>query len=78
VGDDIGTVRWFGESWGAPVNDPDTHVDTPTHRQCIECLRWIESDDQGMVIPTVPEIDPQGTVAYHRVCFFDVIGIPHE
>jgi hypothetical protein len=76
--DDIGTVRWFGESWHAPINDPRTRVDTPTNRQCIACYDWIESHNQGLVIPASPEIDPEGTVVYHKQCFFDEIGVPHD
>ena len=47
VDDDLGTVRWFGESWGAPINDPRSHVTTPVDERCIECLLLIKSDDQG-------------------------------
>jgi hypothetical protein len=74
--DDIGTVRWFGDSWGAPMNDPRARIDTPTHRQCLGCFRWIESDAQGVQIAASPEVAPEGTVVYHLDCFLEEIGVP--
>jgi hypothetical protein len=74
-GDDIGTVRWFGESWGAPVNDPRARVEAPITFNCMDCSKWIESDDSGFMI-----LDGLvgGYVAFHKDCFFDAIGVPHD
>ena len=69
--DDIGTVRWFGDSWGAPVNDPRARLESaPVHMNCIRCGIPIHSDDQGISIP-----GPDGYVAYHLGCFFEELGI---
>ena len=72
IDDDIGTTRWFGESWGAPVNDPRTHVETPTNERCLECLLWIRAGDQGFQIPGG---ETPGHVTFHKQCFFDAIGV---
>jgi hypothetical protein len=69
--DDIGTVRWFGESWHAPVNDPRARIETPTDQRCIECLLYLQSDDQGMRIPS-----GSGFAYFHKACFFAAIGVP--
>jgi hypothetical protein len=71
--EDIGTVRWFGDSWGAPINDPRTWVETPTNELCAECMKWIESDDSGIRIPGV---EASGYVSFHKKCFFHTIGVP--
>lgn len=68
--DDIGTVRWFGETWNAPVNDPRTHIDAPVGRECERCRRPIHPKDQGVTIPTHDQ-----RVVYHRNCFFAEMGI---
>lgn len=72
--DDIGTVRWFGESWRAPINDPRAEIPIPVGEQCIYCHLPIVSDDQGISVPG----PPTGRVVFHKDCFFDEIGVPHE
>lgn len=67
--DDIGTVRWFGESWGAPINDPRARIETPAAEKCIDCSRWIMNDDQGVRIPS------REFVYYHLDCFLRDIGV---
>lgn len=49
--EDIGTARWFGESWGAPCCIPDAHVDTPAGEGCQQCGADIEPGDQGTGCP---------------------------
>lgn len=70
--DDIGTVRWFGESWGAPANDPRTRIEAPVGL-CVECHLPISSDGQGVTIPS-----GEGRAIFHKICFFDVLGVPHD
>lgn len=52
---------WFGESWGAPVCDPDEHVETPFGAVCLWCDELVDEDDSGFVYAN-------GPVA-HRDCF---------
>lgn len=79
MSEDLGTVRWFGESWGAPVCDPRTHIETPVGMVCIghphlhnEQNRYagILSEDQGITMP-----GPDGErVAFHLDCWLHEIG----
>lgn len=66
---------WFGQSWGAPVCDPEDHVDTPVGKACIECLESIVSGDQGI---TMPLLLAEGSmiIAYHLDCYLRKIR-PH-
>lgn len=68
--DDIGTVRWFGQSWHAPINDPRAEVPVPTDHDCTYCHVPIVSDDSGVTIPS-----QDGRVVFHRTCFFKELGL---
>lgn len=72
--DDIGTTRWFGQSWHAPINDPRAEIPVPVDENCIYCHMPIRSDDAGLSVPG----PPTGQVVFHKECFFDEIGVPHE
>jgi hypothetical protein len=56
-------VNWFGESWGAPVCDPDTHIDTPTGT-CDWCSERIATDDAGVSLPYAMQV-----IHYHLNCW---------
>jgi hypothetical protein len=71
-----GTTRWFGPSWGAPVCDPRTHIDTPLLIQCIVCDEWFHFGDQGITTPASLSLSPMGYVGYHLHCFLREIGVP--
>ena len=75
MSDERGTVRWFGPSWGAPINDPRTHIETPLLIQCIGCDGWFHEGDQGITTAATPSIAPIGYVGYHLDCFRREIGI---
>lgn len=49
--DDLGTVRWFGRSWGAPINDPRAEIEVPVGAQCISCNVMFEDYHRGVRIP---------------------------
>lgn len=77
-GKPYGTLRWFGETWGAPVNDPVNHVETPVGMECAHgCDEPIVAGDRGV---TLPYTDGKSatTIAYHLWCWFKVVGVPHE
>ncbi len=80
-GEDPNHVRWFGESWGAPICDPDYHVPVPCGDVCLDCGRVIEVTDQGLILQfcyldpdtNEPRAEPR---AWHLDCFCDNVGIP--
>jgi hypothetical protein len=66
-------MMWFGESWGAPVCEPEQHTATPVGRICVECDNPVEDGDTGFVMP----VTNLGSLVYHRVCFLRTV-IPCE
>jgi hypothetical protein len=78
--EELGTVRWFGESWGAPVCDPRTHVDTPVGRPCAGHGHMhgplrpeaIEDGDQGVTVPWLGV--PRERLVYHLDCWLHEVG----
>lgn len=44
-------MKWFGQSWGAPICDPDEHCPTPVGERCARCLLPIGEREQGLIIP---------------------------
>jgi hypothetical protein len=71
--DPRGTVRWFGSTWFAPVNDLTTHVPTPVGETCSHCREPITEEDQGV---TVPHLGPERAVTvWHLDCFLETVGV---
>jgi hypothetical protein len=78
---DVGTLRWFGESWGAPVCDPRARIEPPVGMACIGHPHLHEDrpvailpDDQGVTMPHLSGDGLVGTVAYHLDCWLHEIG----
>lgn len=75
-------MKWFGESWDAPVCEPDEHVDAPVDRPCAYgCGCAIEKKDQGFLLPYVGRTTQPADLAYHRDCFLKSVlgpGRPQE
>lgn len=53
-------VQWFGESWGAPVCDPEQKIDIPVEEKCARCgLDFaspsfdLPSGSQGFAVPFI-------------------------
>ena len=44
-------MKWFGDSWGAPVCDPLDHMPTQEGSRCGYCEQDITRDDRGFLIP---------------------------
>lgn len=65
------TKKWFGESWGAKSNVPETHSATPVGEKCPICLEPIRADDQGFIIPVEADEPTLFDVsrAYHAGCW---------
>ena len=64
-------MKWFGPSWGAPVNRYDTHVSTPVGTHCGFCNTPIRARDQGFILPLVGGEFPE--IHYHKACFLGTI-----
>lgn len=82
-------IKWFGPNWGAPCCTPDNHVQTPAAARCAECHQHIGyTNNAGFLIPyTGMPIDesevtivraeiPYPYLAYHRLCFINLILPP--
>lgn len=70
-------VRWFGESWQAPICEPDNHAETPVGAPCARCRSRIKRFERGLLIfapDHVIEGLPPNRVAYHIDCFLTEIG----
>lgn len=72
-----GTVRWFGPTWNAPVNDPRAEISVPLGENCIECQVFFDHGDSGIAIVASPSIAENGQVFYHLTCFTRTLGIDH-
>lgn len=62
-------MKWFGESWGAPVCIPANHVATPVGASCLRCDAPIREKDVGVVMPFIRNIEaPPDMVPMHHDC----------
>lgn len=68
------SMRWFGESWGAPICDAERHAATPTSLHCMQCDGRIADGDQGLI---VEYFSPGGVsnLALHRRCMAAAFGL---
>ena len=53
-------MKWFGVTWGAPINDDCEHAATPVGEPCSKCPEPIGLHDRGVIIPAfiAPEREP--------------------
>ena len=73
-------MKWFGESWGAPVCDLDDHTDTPVGILCAgaeqpDCPGKIREGDQGLITPYL-YYGNWADMPWHLDCFLRNIGVP--
>jgi len=68
-------MKWFGESWGAPVNESAEHVDTPVGWPCVYCRIMIVEADAGFITPYISDEEDVDEVAFHHECFLKDLGI---
>lgn len=72
-------MLWFGETWGAPICEPEKKVTTPVGQECLECKEPILANDQGVMMPFTDFVhgEPRSRmIAEHLDCFLDTI-LPH-
>ena len=67
-------VQYFGESWGAPVNEEVAQVATPVGDLCLHCHLPIQDGDQGYLIPYLPTQGSPRLAPRHRKCLAREIG----
>ena len=74
--DDIGTIRWWGKSWNAPVNHPLAEIPVPVGDSCARCNRTIVDGDQGITVPHMPfPPDTRTTSSWHFKCWMhEIVG----
>lgn len=68
-------MKWFGQSWGAPVCDTVPHVETPVGSICVLCDRPIAEGDRGFVIPFSGPPGSPPELAHHKRCFLWSVGV---
>jgi hypothetical protein len=68
-------MRWFGPSWGAPINRHCKQAPTPIDDLCARCEAPIADGDQGVMMPLIT-MDGVGMIAYHLGCFLESVGVP--
>jgi len=74
-------MKWFGESWGAPVCGYTEHVATPVGEMCLSCGVKILPGDAGFSVPSLTDavfaaVGPVKTWRerpYHRKCFLELV-----
>lgn len=73
-------MKWFGESWRAPICAPEDEVGTPVGERCLLCEEPIAAGDQGVVMPfsgdLVDGVVTARLVPEHLDCFLDTV-LPH-
>lgn len=69
-------MKWFGQSWGAPVCKPETHSETPTEEDCTQCEQPILATDSGVTLPFSGGPDDTRTeLSYHHQCYMRSLGL---
>ncbi len=71
-------MKWFGEPWGAPVNQTCARMEVPDGEVCPYCTRSIRPNDQGFEIPGLAYDGTVLVLDYHRACFYAELGIGPE
>jgi hypothetical protein len=69
------SVRWFGPSWGAPINTLTAPFPTPVGERCTVCGEPILVHDQGFVLPYFGSPEEGNYVVYHRDCLLISVGV---
>jgi len=70
-------MKWFGESWDAPVNRIAEHVDTPVGASCMHCDQPIEAKQKGLLVPYLSADGQWIEEPWHMTCFLrHIIGPP--
>lgn len=66
-------MKWFGESWGARVNDPTQRVSTPVENMCEECGIAFQDGDRGIFAGNIVNHKVKW-IPYHIKCWIHVMN----
>lgn len=71
--DDDGRVRWFGDTWHAPMCEVGEKIDTPIDEPCFShnCEGKIEEGDQGISMIYHSLEDETHRIAMHLFCYLE-------
>ncbi len=68
-------MKWFGESWGAPLCGECEHVSTPVGELCVYCEEPIEANQAGVVMPAGDAHGHFAEKPEHYECFIrQIVG----
>jgi len=67
-------MKWFGESWGAPVCAPEDNSPLP-EAPCAACEERFQANDQGVILPFLGGPGAPAELPYHLACFREALGI---
>ncbi len=70
-------MKWFGESWGAPICDVAERVERPA-ADCMYCARALVDGDRGVVMPFAGVPGDPPWLAAHLDCFLESLGIKND
>ena len=65
-------MKWFGDSWGAPVCTELEKVPVPITELCFACGGEFVELDRGLVLPYDDKSGTRDTF-WHRTCFLKSI-----
>ena len=68
-------MKWFGESWGAPVCEPEGHSAVPVGKLCGGCQEPIRDIDRGVILPFLGSETDDKEMAMHHFCLLRNLGI---
>lgn len=77
IDDEIGTTRWFGESWRAAACHPRARIPTPVGEACAYCPNPIGEQDRGLRFPYNGANGAPWSYV-HVKCFLDSILPPAD
>jgi hypothetical protein len=71
-------MKWFGKSWGAPINESCEQIAVPDGEVCPYCHNSIRATSNGVEIDGVAYDGSPLKVDYHLACFLRELGISNE
>ncbi len=67
-------MKWFGESWSAPVCESTEHAAVPVGEPCVRCHEAFHETSQGVLMPFY-DGERVSMVGYHRLCLLAEMGV---
>ena len=67
-------MKWFGNSWGAPICKPEDRADTPVGENCYLCEVAIMPSEIGVIMPYSGEAYAFLELPAHLQCLLNSLG----